>query len=77
MPRPKPNAEDLKERKLRAREWKSFRRNFKITQRKLEDILDISRRTIQMVEGGRITPHAGTLSKFAITKNRYEAGLES
>lgn len=77
MPRPKPTADDLKERKTRAKEWRTFRRSFKVTQRKLEDILGISRRTIQMVEAAKISPHAATLTKFEITKNRYESGQES
>jgi transcriptional regulator with XRE-family HTH domain len=79
MPRPKPTAEDLKERKTRAREWKTFRRNFKITQRALADLMAEPgeegagcRRTIQMIESGKISPHKATLTRFAIVKNRIE-----
>lgn len=79
MPRPKPTAEDLKARKVLARDFKSFRRDFKITQRALADLMEGvgCRRTIQMIESGKITPHASTLSRFAIVKNRYESGQES
>lgn len=80
MPRPKPTAEDLKERKARAKEWKSFRREYKITQRSLADLMAEPgqkgagcRRTIQMVEAGKISPHKPTLARFAIVKNRIEA----
>lgn len=80
MPRPKPTAEDLKDRKARSREWKSFRRDFKITQRALADLMGDPgdegagcRRTIQMIEAGKITPHKATLTRFAIIKNRIES----
>jgi transcriptional regulator with XRE-family HTH domain len=81
MPRPKPTAEDLKERKALAKEMKTFRREFKITQRALADLMrdpgDNStagcRRTIQMIEAGKISPHKSTLTRFAIVKNRIEA----
>ena len=39
MPRPKPTAEDLKERKALAKTFKTFRREYKITQRKLADLM--------------------------------------
>lgn len=80
MPRPKPTAEDLKERKNRSREWKSFRREFKITQRALADLMADPgeegagcRRTIQMVEAGKISPHKATLVRFQIVRNRIES----
>jgi hypothetical protein len=81
MPRPKPTSEDLKARKALAKEWKSFRRDFKITQRALADLMrepgDDSpagcRRTIQMIEAGLISPHKSTLLRFQIVKNRYES----
>lgn len=80
MPRPKPTAEDLKERKLRAKEWVAFRKEFKITQRALADLMADPgdegagcRRTIQMVEKGLISPHKSTLERFRIVKNRIEA----
>jgi hypothetical protein len=80
LPRPKPTAEDLKDRKARAREWKVFRRENKITQRALADLMAEPgqegagcRRTIQMVEAGKISPHKATLTRFAIIKNRIQA----
>lgn len=79
MPRPKPTAEDLKERKKRAQEWKMFRRDFKLTQRALADAMADGedgagcRRTVQMVESAKITPHKSTLTRFALVKNRIIA----
>lgn len=80
MPRPKPTAEDLKERKALAKTFKVFRREYKITQRALADLMrepgDDSaagcRRTVQMIESGRISPHKSTLIRFQIVKNRIE-----
>lgn len=79
MPRPKPTAENLKERKKRATEFKVFRRDNKLTQRALADLMADGedgggcRRTIQMIEAGKITPHKSTLTRFAIIKSRIEA----
>jgi hypothetical protein len=81
MPRPKPTADDLKERKALAKEVKNFRRDYKITQRALADLMrepgDDSaagcRRTLQMIEGAKITPHKSTLQRFRIVKDRVEA----
>jgi transcriptional regulator with XRE-family HTH domain len=81
MPRPKPTDADIKERKALAKTFKVFRRDFKITQRALADLMrepgDDSpagcRRTIQMIESGKISPHKSTLTRFAIVKNRYES----
>jgi hypothetical protein len=81
MPRPKPTDADIKERKARAKEWKTFRHSYKVTQRALADLMrepgDDSaagcRRTIQMIESARISPHKSTLTRFAIVKNRIEA----
>lgn len=80
MPRPKPTAEDLKERKVRAREWKTFRKTYKITQRALADLMADPdeegagcRRTIQMIEAGKISPHKATLTRFSIVKDKIES----
>ena len=78
MPRPKPTDDDIKARKALAKEFKNFRRDFKITQRALADLMrepgDDSpagcRRTIQMIEAGKISPHKSTLLRFQIVKSR-------
>ena len=81
MPRPKPTADDIKARKALAKEMKVFRRTYKVTQRALADLMrepgDDSpagcRRTLQMIEAGKISPHKSTLLRFQIVKNRIEA----
>ncbi len=81
MPRPKPTPEDLKARKALAKEIKVFRKTYKITQRTLADLMrepgeDNSagcRRTLQMIEAARVTPHKSTLTRLQIIKNRIEA----
>lgn len=80
MPRPKPTAEDLKARKALAKTFRVFRHEYKITQRALADLMrepgDDSaagcRRTVQMIESARISPHKSTLLRFQIVKNRIE-----
>jgi DNA-binding XRE family transcriptional regulator len=70
---PKRSAE-LTERQERAEAWKQFRRDHLFTQRKLAEALgNISRRTIQQVEAGNITPHSSTLRLFAAFTRRYKA----
>lgn len=64
MPRPKPTDEDKKMRVVRAKEWVDFRFDNLITQKTLADTIGVSRRTIQMIEAGSITPYPKTLRKF-------------
>ncbi len=61
MPRRKPDDDDLKAREELAAEVKTFRKNNLFNQKKLAEILGLSRRTIQMIEAGLITPHPATL----------------
>lgn len=71
MPRRKPDDDDLKARELLATEMTSFRKNNLFTQKKLADILELSRRTIQMIETGTITPHPGTLRAWKALTAKY------
>lgn len=77
MPRPKPTEADKEQRKIRARQWVDFRFNNLFTQKKLAEALKaidiekpgqkrlgVSRRTVQQVEAGLITPHPHTLKLF-------------
>jgi DNA-binding XRE family transcriptional regulator len=73
--------QEIAERKARAAEWVGFRKNFPFSQRRLNEILDCSRRTIVSVEGGSVRPHANLLRRFVHLKfgheterNRHEAG---
>ena len=68
--------ESAKVRKERANEWKRFRQDYLFTQRRLAGIVGISRRTIQQIEGAKITPHNDTLRLFAAFKKRHEENAE-
>jgi transcriptional regulator with XRE-family HTH domain len=72
MPRLKPSEEDLQERESRKQEWRRFRKENLLTQIRLAEVLGISRRTVQLIEAGRVTPFPGTLRKFLALKAKYE-----
>lgn len=74
MPKPKPTEEELELREKRRMEWRSFRLRFLFTQAKLAEILGVSRRTVQSVEAGRVTPATSTLRMFLALKARHEGG---
>jgi DNA-binding XRE family transcriptional regulator len=76
MPRRKPNAKDLAAREVLAEEMKSFRRDNLFNQKKLAEVLELSRRTIQMIEGGSITPHPGTIKAFKDLAAKFKAAKE-
>jgi DNA-binding XRE family transcriptional regulator len=52
------------ERRKHARRWLQFRKDFLYTQEKLAEALKISRRTVQLIEGGRVTPNLTTQRVF-------------
>jgi DNA-binding XRE family transcriptional regulator len=60
------------ERRLRAKVWRKFREDFLITQTRLADVLGISRRTVQQIEAGNVTPHGETLRRFAAHRQMCE-----
>jgi predicted transcriptional regulator len=74
MPRPKPNEEDLEERRVRKQEWLKFRKDYLFTQVKLAEVLGISRRSVQKIEACICTPLPGTLRKFLALKAKYNEG---
>jgi DNA-binding XRE family transcriptional regulator len=67
---------DEKLRKARADDWRYFRTKNMLTQRRLADILGISRRTVQQIEGGHIDPHSKTLRLFEAFKRKYDINAE-
>lgn len=71
MPRRKPTDDDLKERKDLAQEFISFRKRFLLTQKQLAERLDISRRTIQMVEVAKVSPQPGTIRVFRAFQTKF------
>ena len=76
MPRRKPSARDLEAREVLAEEMKNVRRDNLLNQKELADILDLSRRTIQMIESGSITPHPATLAAFRNLVAKHKAAKE-
>lgn len=74
MARPKPTEEDLERRTRRQAEWVEFRKEYLFTQKRLAEILGISRRTVQQVEAGLVTPLPDTLRSFLTLKAKYSSG---
>ena len=62
------------ERHERARRWQQLRKDYLLTQAKLADELGISRRTVQYVEAGQMTPTLTTRRVFRdfARRCRYE-----
>lgn len=73
MPRPKPSEEDLQRRESRKAEWSQFRKEHLFTQVELAQFLGISRRTVQLIEAGKVSPFPGTLRKFSELKAKHES----
>lgn len=73
LPRRKPNARDLQERELLSKEMKGFREANLLKQTTLAEVLGLSRRTIQMIESGSISPHPGTVSAFRLLVAKYKS----
>jgi DNA-binding XRE family transcriptional regulator len=61
-----------KERMKRAQQWLRLRQNFLLSQTKLADILGLSRRTVQAVEGGECSPRFSTLAAFRDYSEKLE-----
>jgi transcriptional regulator with XRE-family HTH domain len=73
MARKKPTAQDIEERDERAQQMKDFMKNNLFSEIKLAEKTGISRRTIQMIKAGKITPHTGTIRKLNTLYNRFAA----
>jgi DNA-binding XRE family transcriptional regulator len=74
MPRPKTTSRELELRKKYRREWIRFRKVNLFTQVRLAETLEISRRTVQMVENKKVNPRRETLRKFAALQAKYMNG---
>ena len=71
MSRPKPTAEDLEARVKRATQVKEFCTNNKYTEKKLAETLGVSRRSIQMVKAGGVTPNKATIGRLEALFSKY------
>lgn len=78
MPGRKRTEEELAEREGLAKEFKSFRTDYMFSQKKLADTLGrgLCRRTIQMIEAGKVNPNPDTLKRFRELARRHKAGKE-
>jgi len=70
------SSDELKRREKLAMEWKLFRRNNLFTQKKLAEVMGVSRRTIQQIEGARVTPHPDTVREFLKLKSKYDLNAD-
>jgi predicted transcriptional regulator len=74
MAKPKPTKDDLRKRKLRAKEWRAFMKEALFTEVKLAEVLGISRRDVQYIKAGLVTPHPRTVQRFASLKAMHKGG---
>ncbi len=70
MPKTK---EELNRRKSRAKLWHEFCEDFLVTQRQLAAMLGISRRTVQYVMAGEVTPSKKIQSLFETMAKKHYA----
>jgi DNA-binding XRE family transcriptional regulator len=69
----KPSREQLQQARIRAKEWRQFRRDYLFSQKHLAAALRCSRRTICAVEGVEVmAPSFVVLRRFRDLKRRQE-----
>jgi len=78
MPGRKRTEEELAEREGLAQEFKTFRQDFKFSQKKLVETIGqgLCRRTLQMIEAAKVNPNPETLKRFRELARRHKAGKE-
>lgn len=64
MARPKPTAADMERRKERAEQVKTFMKDYNFTEVRLAEVIGISRRSIQMIKAGAVTPTPDSIRKL-------------
>jgi DNA-binding Xre family transcriptional regulator len=69
---PQSTPEVIEERKELAQRLKTFMANNLFTEKKLSDVIGVSRRTIQMLKAAAATPHASTLEKLEALFLKYK-----
>jgi hypothetical protein len=72
MPRLHPTEKELEQREKRAKVWKKFMEDNLFTEKRLAETIGVSRRTVQMVKAGLVTPHKNTLHLFDSLKSKYD-----
>lgn len=64
--------EELNRRKARAKVWTEFRKENLLSQTALASILEMSRRMIQYIEAGVVTPNKEIQERFADLMRKYQ-----
>lgn len=72
MARQRRTSDESEERQKLAQTVKEFMKNNLFTEKKLADVVGISRRTVQMLKAGAVTPHPATLEKLESLFMRYK-----
>ncbi len=72
MTRRKVTDEDLEERTKRAGILRSFMKDHLFTEVRLAELIGISRRTVQMMRSGSVTPHKDTLRRLDTLMQRHK-----
>ena len=72
MSRLKTTPEQKEKRKKLAQKLKEFMVNNKFTEKRLGEICGLSRRSVQMVKAGRVTPQPESLRKLETLFLRYK-----
>lgn len=72
MARQRRTSDESEERQKLAQTVKDFMKNNLFTEKKLADVVGVSRRTIQMIKAGNVMPHQGTLDKLEALFLRYK-----
>ena len=70
----KPSREQLQQARIRAKEWRQFRRDYLYSQNNLAHALRCSRRTVASIESGRevMAPSIVVLRRFRDLKRKQE-----
>jgi DNA-binding XRE family transcriptional regulator len=64
--------EELNRRKARAKVWLDFRKENLLSQTALASILEMSRRMIQYIEAGTVTPNKDIQERFSALMRKYQ-----
>jgi predicted transcriptional regulator len=67
-----PDKAEFRARQQRAREWREFRtKELLLSQRRFALLFRLSRREVQAIEAGNVTPHLSTLLRWKELKATY------
>lgn len=64
MSRPKPTEDDFERREIRAKSVRQFMKQYNFTEKRLADVLGLSRRSVQMIKAAAVTPTPDSVRKL-------------